>query len=59
MPSASVLVPIYNVEKYLPACLESLRAQQGDFEFLCLDDGSTDGSARIAEELPRRTGAFG
>lgn len=58
MPSASVLVPIYNVEKYLPACLESLRAQQGDFEFLCLDDGSTDGSARIAEEFAEKDGRF-
>ena len=58
MPSASVLVPIYNVERYLPACLESLRAQQGDFEFVCLDDGSTDGSAKIAAEFVEKDDRF-
>jgi CDP-glycerol glycerophosphotransferase len=48
----SVVVPIYNVEAYLRECLESLTAQTvGDFEAVMVDDGSTDGSAAIAEEF--------
>ncbi len=51
-PSVSVLVPIYNVERYLPQCLDSLRAQElDDIEFVCVDDGSTDGSLAIAREF--------
>ena len=45
----SVIVPIYNVEAYLPKCLESLAAQTfPDVEFILIDDGSTDRSAEIA-----------
>lgn len=44
----SVLVPIYNVEKYLGQCLDSLLAQTYcDFEAICINDGSTDGSKDI------------
>lgn len=51
-PSLSILVPIFNVEKYLRQCLTSLMAQDyQDFEIILLNDGSTDGSARIAEEF--------
>lgn len=53
-PKVSVLVPIYNVEEYLPACLESLANQQGDYEFICLNDGSTDGSPAIVETFAER-----
>jgi CDP-glycerol glycerophosphotransferase len=50
VPSISVVVPIYNVEAYLPECLESLLAQTvDDLEVVMVDDGSTDGSAAIAE----------
>ena len=42
-PLVSVLVPIYNVERYLESCLSSLAAQTfNDFEALCANDGSTD-----------------
>lgn len=45
----SVIVPIYNVEAYLPKCLDSLAAQTfPDAEFILIDDGSTDRSAEIA-----------
>lgn len=45
----SVIVPAYNVEKYLPACLDSLLAQTfDDFEVLVVDDVSTDGTKAIA-----------
>ena len=49
MPRISVVVPIYNVEAYLAECLDSLLAQDADFEALLIDDGSTDGSSAIAE----------
>ncbi|WP_369214171.1 bifunctional glycosyltransferase/CDP-glycerol:glycerophosphate glycerophosphotransferase [Streptomyces flavofungini] len=48
-PRLSVVVPVYNVELYLDACLSSLAAQTfTDFEVVMVDDGSTDGSAAIA-----------
>lgn len=46
----SVIVPIYNVEQYLPQCLDSLNAQTlKDMEVLLVDDGSTDSSNDIAK----------
>ena len=49
--SISVLVPIYNVERYLDECLSSLRVQTfGDFEAICINDGSTDGSREIVQK---------
>lgn len=51
-PIMSVIVPIYNVEKYVYACLESLALQtQLDIEYLLIDDGSTDQSGGIAKEF--------
>ena len=44
----SVIVPIYNVEKYLDQCLDSIEAQtHKNIEVLCINDGSTDGSPDI------------
>lgn len=49
-PKVSVLVPICNVERYLEECLDSLAAQSfTDFEVLCINDGSTDGSRAIIQ----------
>lgn len=46
----SVVVPVYNVEKYLDQCLESLKAQDfSDFEVICVNDGSTDHSREMLE----------
>ena len=48
LPEISVLVPIYNVERYLAECLDSLVAQTfTDFEVILINDGSTDGSRDI------------
>ena len=50
MPVISLVVPIYNVERYLSLCLDSLRQQSfRDIEIICVDDGSTDRSALIAD----------
>lgn len=49
-PKVSVLVPICNVERYLEECLDSLLAQTFvDFEVLCINDGSTDGSRAVIQ----------
>ena len=49
-PEISVLVPIYNVERYLEACLDSLCAQSfEDFEVILINDGSTDSSREIIQ----------
>ena len=50
-PLISVIAPIYNVEKYVRKCLDSLKNQtMREIEVICIDDGSTDGSGRIADE---------
>lgn len=47
-PAVSVLVPVYNVERFLPECLDSLKGQKlKNIEFICINDGSTDGSLDI------------
>lgn len=44
----SVLIPVYNMQQYLDACLQSVADQTfQDFEIICIDDGSTDNSANI------------
>lgn len=48
----SVLVPIYNVDRYLEQCLSSIRDQSfSDFEVLCINDGSTDSSRAIIQRF--------
>ncbi len=50
-PTISVLVPVYNTEKYLRQALDSLTGQTfGDFEAICINDGSTDSSREIIQE---------
>jgi CDP-glycerol glycerophosphotransferase len=57
MPRISVIVPIYEMEAYLDDCLRSVAAQTfADLEVVMVDDGSTDGSAAIAERHAERDG---
>lgn len=51
-PSISVIVPVYNAEKYLDRCFSSILGQTfTDFELLLVDDGSTDSSGDICDRL--------
>lgn len=50
MPELSIIIPVYNSEKYLEKCLESIRAQTfSDFEVICINDGSNDKSGEICD----------
>lgn len=52
MPAISVIIPVYNVERYIVRCLNSLQAQTlQDWEAVCVDDGSTDRTPQILDEF--------
>ncbi|MCQ2735793.1 MAG: glycosyltransferase [bacterium] len=58
-PEISVIIPVYNVAKYLPECLNSLKRQTFmDFEAVCVNDGSSDGSLDILKEYAASDGRF-
>ena len=51
MPEFSIIVPVFNTEKYLRQCLDSVLAQTyPDYECIMVNDGSTDNSVEIAQE---------
>ena len=51
MPVISVIVPVYNAEKYIRACLDSIVNQTyKNLEIILVEDGSTDGSGAICAE---------
>lgn len=53
----SVIVPVYNAEAYLSRCMESILNQTyRDIQVICVNDGSTDSSGDMLEELRRRDG---
>lgn len=55
MPKLSIVIPVYNVEKYLRKCLDSVICPAlEDYEIIIVNDGSTDGSEAIAAEYERR-----
>ena len=55
MVKLSIIIPVYNVERYLPHCLESLLSdRQEEYEILLINDGSTDGSLAVCESYQKR-----
>lgn len=55
MPKISVIIPIYNVERYLGRCLDSVCSQTfNDIEIICVNDCSPDNSAQILQEYAER-----
>lgn len=55
MPKVSVIVPVYNAEKYLSQCVDSILAQTlNDIEIILVDDGSTDSSANMCDDYQKR-----
>ena len=42
----SIVVPVYNMEKFLPRCMDTLVSQSSDYEIILVDDGSTDRSCK-------------
>lgn len=59
MPAISVIIPVYNVEKYLRRCLDSVLNQTfTDWQAICVNDGSPDGSAQILAEYAARDSRF-
>lgn len=58
-PLISVIVPIYNVEQFLPQCLQSIKDQTlSDIEIICIDDGSTDSSPAIIDDFAKSDKRF-
>lgn len=55
MNSFSIIVPVFNVEKYLEQCLNSLISQDyNNYEIIVIDDGSTDNSSKIINEYTKK-----
>lgn len=55
MPKISIIVPIYNVERYLSQCLDSIISQTfTDFEIICINDGSPDNCGQILAEYAQK-----
>lgn len=55
-PEISVIIPIYNGEKYLKECLDSVINQTfKDIEIICVNDGSTDDTSKILNFYSKKT----
>ena len=54
-PQISIIVPVYNSEKYLGACIDSILSQSfRDFELILVDDGSRDSSPHICDDYAQK-----
>ncbi|MGN1153133.1 MAG: glycosyltransferase [Candidatus Gastranaerophilaceae bacterium] len=59
MVEVSIIIPVYNVEKYLRQCLDSIVNQTfSNFEVICINDGSTDNSLAILNEYAQKDNRF-
>lgn len=58
-PKISIIIPVYNVEKYIVACFESVLSQHyRNYEVLLIDDGSSDSSGKICDSYAARDSRF-
>lgn len=58
-PKISIIVPVYNVEKYIRRCLDSIKEQSfTDWECICVDDGTPDSSGKICDEYAEKDSRF-
>jgi len=54
-PKISIIIPVYNTEKYLPSCIESaLNQTYSNIEIICIDDGSTDTSGDLLDAYAKK-----
>ena len=55
-PSLSIIIPVFNVEKYLSMCIDSLLKAEGieETDIILVDDGSTDGSFAVLDDYAAR-----
>lgn len=54
MPLISIVIPVYNLEKYIARCLKSIQVQSlDDFEVILVNDGSTDGSLKVCNQYAK------
>lgn len=59
MPKVSIIIPVYNTEKYLIKCLTSIQNQTlTDLEIVCINDGSTDSSLKILKDFAQNDNRF-
>lgn len=59
MPKVSIVIPVYNTDKYLAQCLQSIQNQTlNDFEVVCINDGSTDSSLKILKDFAQNDTRF-
>lgn len=55
MLKLSIVIPVYNIERYLPCCLDSILNQDfSDFEIICINDGSKDGSLEVLKSYKQK-----
>ena len=53
-PTLSIVIPVYNREKTIRECIESITTSEfKDFELIIIDDGSTDDTSRICKQLAK------
>ena len=58
-PIVSIVIPVYNAEAHLRACLDSVKAQTfSQWQAILVDDGSKDGSGRICDEAAKEDPRF-
>ena len=57
-PTFSIIIPVYNAEKYLESCVQSVLEQKNcsDFELILVNDGSRDHSPALCDQLAQRDG---